>query len=53
MQATGASAANDVNGFGFLGQLTEILEASNAGAVVNRDSVPVWERAVPLANDGV
>jgi len=53
MQATGVSAATDVTGFGFLGHLTELLEASAVGAVVSRNSVPVWERAVPLANDGV
>jgi selenide, water dikinase len=30
-----------------------MLEASGVGAVVHRDEVLVWERAVPLANDGV
>jgi len=53
MQQAGVSAATDVTGFGFLGHLTEILDASTVGAVVSRGSVPVWERAVPLANDGV
>jgi selenide,water dikinase len=53
MQDAAVSAATDVTGFGFLGHLTEMLEASGAGAVVGRNSVPVWERAVPLANDGV
>jgi selenide,water dikinase len=53
MQGVGVSAATDVTGFGFLGHLWEMLEASGAGAVVHRNSVPVWERAVPLANDGV
>jgi selenide, water dikinase len=49
------SAATDVTGYGFLGHLMEMLEASAAslGAVVHRSEVPVWERAVPLANDGV
>lgn len=47
------SAATDVAGYGFLGHLVEMLEASNAGAVVGRGEVPVWERAVPLADDGV
>jgi selenide, water dikinase len=48
-------AATDVTGYGFLGHLTEMVEASEAslGAVVRRSEVPVWERAVPLANDGV
>jgi selenide, water dikinase len=53
MQEAGVSAATDVTGFGFLGHLTEMLEASAAGAVISRDEIPVWERAVPLANDGV
>jgi selenide,water dikinase len=53
MQEAGVSAATDVTGFGFLGHMTEMLEASGVGAVVSRNSVPVWERAVPLANDGV
>ena len=49
------SAATDVTGYGFLGHLMEMLEASAAslGAVVHRSEVPVWERAVPLANDGI
>jgi selenide, water dikinase len=49
----GVSAATDVTGYGFLGHLTEMLEASSVGAVVRRDEVPVWERVVPLAHDGV
>ena len=45
------SAATDITGFGFLGHLSEMLEASGAslGAVVRRDAVPVWERVGPLA----
>jgi selenide, water dikinase len=53
MCEVGVSAATDVTGYGFLGHLTEMLDASGVGAVVRRDEVPVWERAVPLANDGV
>ena len=53
MQETIVSAATDVTGFGFLGHLTEVLEASGVGAVIGRNAVPIWERAVPLANDGV
>ena len=47
------SAATDVTGYGFLGHLTEMLEASGTGAIVLRAAVPVWERAMSLANDGV
>lgn len=53
MNETGVSAATDVTGYGFLGHLMEMLEASGIGAVVRRSQVPVWERAVPLADDGV
>jgi len=46
------SAATDVTGYGFLGHLQEMLEASGLGAVVRRREVPVWERAVSLAAEG-
>ena len=49
------SAATDVTGYGLLGHLSEMLEADDAplGATISLKDVPVWERAVPLANDGV
>ena len=53
MREVGVCAATDVTGYGFLGHLSEMLEASGVGAVVHRDEVPVWERAVPLASEGV
>jgi selenide, water dikinase len=53
MREVGVSAATDVTGYGFLGHLTEMLDASGVGADVRRDEVPVWERAVPLANESV
>jgi selenide,water dikinase len=53
IREVGVSAATDVTGYGFLGHLTEMLEAAAVGAVVPSDEVPVWERAVPLANEGV
>jgi selenide, water dikinase len=46
------SAATDVTGYGFLGHLSEMVEASGVGAVVRRSDVPLWERAVPLAAEG-
>jgi len=54
MRKVGVSAATDVTGYGLLGHLSEMLEASAAplGAVVRRNEVPVWERAVPLATAG-
>jgi selenide, water dikinase len=53
MGEVGVCAATDVTGYGFLGHLSEMLEASGVGAVVRRSEVPVWERAVGLANAGV
>lgn len=53
MRSAGVSAATDVTGYGFLGHLLEMLEAGGVGAEVRRRDVPVWDRAVPLANDGV
>ena len=53
MREVSPSAATDVTGYGLLGHLSEMLEASGVGAVVRRADVPVWEQAVPLANDGV
>jgi selenide,water dikinase len=52
MRRVGVSAATDVTGYGLLGHLSEMLEASGVGAVVRRSEVPVWERAVPLAAEG-
>ena len=52
MREVPVSAATDVTGFGFLGHLSEMLEASNVGAAVRQRDVPVWERAVPLAAEG-
>jgi selenide, water dikinase len=52
MREVGVSAATDVTGYGFLGHLSEMLEASGVGAVVHRDEVPVWERALSLAAEG-
>ena len=52
LRDVGISAATDVTGYGFLGHLSEMLEASGVGAVVRSSEIPVWERAVPLATDG-
>ena len=52
LREVGVSAATDVTGYGLLGHLSEMLEASEVGAVVRRSEMPVWERAVPLAAEG-
>jgi selenide,water dikinase len=52
LRETEVSSATDITGYGFLGHLSEMLEASGVGAVVSRREVPVWERAVRLAVEG-
>ncbi len=47
-----ASAATDVTGYGLLGHLAEVLQATGVGAVVRRDNMPVWELAQKLAAEG-
>lgn len=53
MQNAGASAATDVTGYGLLGHLSEMLEASAVGAVLRLSDTPVFERAKWLAAEGV
>lgn len=52
MREVEVSAATDVTGYGFLGHLLEVLDASDVGAVIRRSDVPVWERATTLAKAG-
>src|SRR3712207_2411254 len=52
LREVGVSAATDVTGYGLLGHLSEMLEASGVGAVVRCSEVPVWDRAAPLAAGG-
>jgi selenide, water dikinase len=49
----GVSAATDVTGFGLIGHLTGILEASKVGAEIAFDQVPVLPHARNLASRGV
>jgi selenide, water dikinase len=52
MRVASPSAATDVSGYGLLGHLSEMVEASNVGAVVRRGEVPVSDNAMQLAADG-
>jgi selenium donor protein len=49
----GVSAATDVTGFGLLGHLTNILEASKVAAEIAFDSIPVLPHTRNLASRGV
>ncbi len=53
MQAIGVRGATDVTGFGLLGHLKEIIEASGLGAVVWHDQIRVWPKALEMANMGL
>jgi selenide,water dikinase len=48
----GASAATDITGFGLLGHLGNVLQASGTGAMVAFESLPLLSRALPLAGQG-
>ena len=43
----------DVTGFGLAGHLFEILEASDASAILRQDAIPLLPGAAELAKDGV
>ena len=52
MQNAGVSAATDVTGYGLLGHLSEMLDASEAGARLRLSEIPILDRARELAADG-
>ncbi len=49
----GVNAVTDVTGFGLLGHLSEICRASSVSAIVDDASVPIFDRARTLAEEGV
>src|ERR687891_590885 len=49
----GVSAATDVTGFGLLGHLTSVLEASKVAAEVSFEALPILPHARNLASRGV
>lgn len=53
MVEVGVHAATDVTGFGLLGHLHEMADASQCSAEVSLGSVPLFERTVELADEGV
>lgn len=52
LAGAGAHAATDVTGFGLLGHLREMVEASGVGAVVRFSDVPVLQGAKELLEQG-
>ena len=53
LRAHGASACTDVTGFGLLGHLVEMLQASTADAVLDLDAVPLLAGAAGLSVEGI
>jgi selenide,water dikinase len=53
LMSGGATAATDVTGFGLLGHLREVCVASDVGAVVDVDEVPVLSGALSLLTEGM
>ncbi|MGH2674538.1 MAG: selenide, water dikinase SelD [Actinomycetota bacterium] len=53
MVETEAEAATDVTGYGLLGHLLELVEASGVAAEVDASAVPVLDGALDLAREGV
>ena len=53
MVEVGAEAATDVTGFGLLGHLQRMLQASGVGATVDASAVPVLDGVRELAEAGV
>ncbi len=53
MVAAGAHAATDITGFGFLGHLWEMLQASGVAAEIDPDKIPVLPSVADLARSGV
>jgi selenide,water dikinase len=53
MVEVGVHAATDVTGFGLLGHLSEVLVASNVGAIIHAGEVPVLPGVRSLVEAGV
>ncbi len=53
MTAVGVHACTDVSGFGLLGHLGEMLDASGAGATVRVADVPLHDRVLDLIRQSV
>lgn len=46
-------ACTDVTGFGLIGHLDEVMKASGTSCIVEAKAVPIYERAIELAAQGI
>jgi len=53
LRAHNASACTDVTGFGLLGHLVEMLQASGIDATLDLDAIPLLAGAASLSGDGI
>ena len=53
MRTAGAHAATDITGYGLVGHLVEMAEASNVGIVLEASHIPVYQDALAILKQGV
>lgn len=53
MRAAGANAATDVTGYGLMGHLVEMAEASRVGMEISLSKIPVHKGAVEILDNGI
>jgi cysteine desulfurase len=53
MMETGVSSCTDITGFGLLGHLLEMMNASNTSAVIELEKIPMLNNVIELASSGV
>ena len=53
MRAAGANAATDVTGYGLVGHLVEMAEASKIGIEISLSKIPVHKGAVEILDQGI
>lgn len=53
MRAVGAHAATDITGYGLVGHLVEMAEASNVGIVLQASNIPLYEDALAILKQGI
>jgi selenide,water dikinase len=53
MRAVGAHAATDITGYGLVGHLVEMAEASKVGIVLEASKIPLYEDALAILQQGI